>query len=221
MDGDFKPTALTRTKRLPKRGHYDRATVNAILDAGFICHVAYALGDQPVVTPTAYWREGEYVYWHGSSASRMLRALAKGPKCCLAVTHVDGLVVARSGFHKSINYRSVMAFGRAEFISDKAHKLAAMEAFVERLYPGRWAELRPVSPQEIKATTILRMKLKEVSAKVRTGPPIDDDADYALPIWGGVIPLETVAGAPIADGRSPPGVAMPAGFARFKLDRAR
>jgi uncharacterized protein len=218
---DYTPTALTRVKRMNKRGRYDRATVHAILDAGFICHVAYALGDQPVATPTAYWREGEYVYWHGSSASRMLKKLATGPKCCLTVTHVDGLVVARSGFHKSINYRSVMAFGRAEWITDKAHKLAAMEAFVERLYPGRWPKLRPVSAQEIKATTILRMKLKEVSAKVRTGPPIDDDADYALPIWAGVIPLRVVAGAPVDDGRVPPGVALPAGFKDYSLDRSR
>src|SRR5262245_31665785 len=137
----FHPTARSRIKRLPKRAHYDEATVHAILDAGFICHVGYVIDGQPYVTPTSYWREGNRLYWHGSSASRMLRSLEGGVAACLAVTHLDGLVVARSGFHHSINYRAVMAFGTAHKLTDPAEKLAALEAFVNRLYPGRWAEL--------------------------------------------------------------------------------
>jgi len=205
----FTPTPMTRLKRLHERGHYDRETVHAILDAGFICNVGYIVDGQPLVTPTSYWREGDRVYWHGSSASRMLRTLSKGIKACLTVTHVDGLVIARSAFHHSINYRSVMALGIAEPVTDEAHKLLALEAFVERLFPGRWEVLRPVTKQEIKATMVLSMPLEEVSAKVRVGPPIDDDEDYALPIWAGVLPMSVAIGIPEADPKLTPGVAAP------------
>ena len=154
MDG-YTRNEKTRVRRLGERGHYDRETVHAILDAGFICNVGYVIDDQPYVTPTSYWREGERVYWHGSSASRMLRTVAKGIKACLTVTHVDGLVLARSGFHHSINYRSVMAFGVAELVDRRGAQAAALEAFVERLFPGRWAKLGPATSQELKATTVL------------------------------------------------------------------
>ena len=197
----FKPTARSKVKRLPKRGHYDRETVYAVLDAGFVCHVGYVIDGQPYVTPTCYWREGDAIYWHGSSASRMLRHLGEGADCCLTVTHVDALVLARSGFHHSINYRAAMLFGRAHQVEDPQEKLVRMEAFVERIAPGRWPTLRPVTKQELKATTLLGMDMSEASAKIRTGAPIDDEEDYALPIWAGLVPMEMVAGAARDDGR--------------------
>jgi uncharacterized protein len=201
MTSSSAPTARTRLKRLPKRARYDRETVHAILDAGFVCHVGYAIEGQPYVTPTCYWREGDSIYWHGSSASRMLRHLERGAECCLTVTHVDALVLARSGFHHSVNYRSVMLFGRAHKVSDPVEKLERMRVFVERLLPGRWQGLRAPTRQELKVTTVLGMAIAEASAKVRTGPPVDDEADYALPIWAGVVPLAQVAGTPQDDGR--------------------
>jgi uncharacterized protein len=205
----FPPTPRSRLKRLHERGHYDRKTVYAILDAGVICHVGYVIDGHPYVTPTSYWRHGDLLYWHGSSASRMLRHLKQEVPVCVAITHVDGFVLARSGFHHSINYRSVMAFGRAQLVAD-GEKLAALEDFVERLFPGRWPELRPPTRQEVKATTVLRMPLEEVSAKIRTGPPKDDEEDYALPIWAGVLPIGTRLGAPQADPRLDPGMPLPA-----------
>ena len=201
MTDSFVPSARSKVKRLPKRGHYDRATVYAILDAGFICHVGYAIDGQPYVTPTAYWREGGAVYWHGSAASRMLRTLETGTDCCLTVTHLDGLVLARSAFHHSLNYRSVMLFGKAHKVEDADEKLSKLEAFVERLYPGRWQELRPVNAKELKATTVLGMHIDEASTKVRTGPPVDDEPDYALPVWAGVIPVHSATAPPVDDER--------------------
>lgn len=205
----FTPSARSKVKRLPRRAHYDRETIYGILDAAFICHIGYVLGRQPYVTPTAFWREGDAVYWHGSSKSRMLLALEKGPEICLTVTLVDALVVARSAFHKSINYRSAMLFGRPYEIEEPQEKLAKMRTFVERLYPGRWEQLRPVSRQELKATTVLGMQIEEASAKVRTGPPVDEEEDYALPIWGGVIPVRQALGEPVDDGRLAPEAGLP------------
>ncbi|HLI10605.1 MAG TPA: pyridoxamine 5'-phosphate oxidase family protein [Alphaproteobacteria bacterium] len=213
----YAPTAKTRVKRLPKRGHYDRETVYAILDAGMICHVGYVIDGEPYVTPTSYWRHGNKVYWHGSSASRMLRTLETGAPVCLTVTHLDGIVLARSGFHHSINYRSVMAFGMAMLVEDKTEKLASLEDFVERLFPGRWAELRPVTDQELKATTVVGMELDEVSAKVRTGPPLDDEPDYALPCWAGVLPIRQMSEALVPDPRLTPGIAVPDYLKGWKL----
>ena len=195
----FTPTERTRVKRLPDRGKYDRDTVHAILDAAVACHVGYNIDGRPYVTPTACWREGDHLYWHGSSASRMLRAQSGGIPVCVTVTHIDGLVLARSAFHHSMNYRSVMAIGDAEFVDNDNYKLAALRAFVERVVPGRWAEIRPPTPQELKATSVLRLHLHEVSAKVRTGPPIDDDPDYVLPVWAGVVPVSIAVGPPEPD----------------------
>ena len=215
MTHAFVPSARSKLRRLPKRGSYDRDTVYAILDAGFICHVGYVVDGHPYVTPTAYWREGDAVYWHGSSASRMLRTLEKGADCCLTVTHLDGLVLARSAFHHSLNYRSVMLFGKAHKVEAAEEKMARLEAFVEHLYPGRWPELRPVSAAELKSTTVLGTHASEASAKVRSGPPVDDEPDYALPLWAGVVPVHSVAGAPVGDARMAAGVKAPAMLAKL------
>lgn len=200
-----------------KRGAYDLETIHAILDAGLLCHVGYVVEGQPYVTPTAYWREGDHVYWHGSSASRMLRTQAGGVDVCFTVSLLDGLVLARSGFHHSMNYRSVMALGRAELVDEPDAKLCALKAFTDRLMPGRWEELRAPTVQELKATTIVRLPLDEASAKIRTGPPVDDEEDYVLPVWAGVLPLSLVAGSPIADLRLVPGTQVPDTVSGFVL----
>lgn len=210
MSKTTAPSRRTRVKRLPKRAHYDAQTVHAVLDAGLVCHVGYVIDDQPFVTPTAHWRVGSRVYWHGSSASRMLRALqGPGVPACLTVTHLDGLVLARSGFHHSMNYRSVMALGVARTVEGAAEKEAALAGFVERLAPGRWVRLRPVTAQELKATTVLWMELDEASAKVRTGPPVDDEEDYGWPVWAGVVPVGQRLEPPLPDARLQPGVTVP------------
>ncbi|HMR30622.1 MAG TPA: pyridoxamine 5'-phosphate oxidase family protein [Geminicoccaceae bacterium] len=211
----YAPTPRTRVKRMPKRGHYEREVVHAILDAALVCHVGYAIDGQPYVTPTAHWRDGERVYWHGSSASRMLRSLKPGGvPVCLTVTHVDGLVLARSAFNHSMNYRSVMALGMAHLVEEPDHKLRALETFVDRLYPGRWAELRPATAQELKATTVLWLDLGEVSAKVRSGPPGDDAEDLAWPCWAGVVPIAERRGLPVADAHVLVGMAVPSYLAQ-------
>jgi len=198
---DLTPTARSRVKRLRERGAYDFETIATILDAGLLCHVGYIIDAQPYVTPTAYWREGEHLYWHGSSASRMLRTVEKGVDVCFTVSHLDGLVLARSGFNHSINYRSVMLFGRAHKIEDDGAKLRALESFVEHLFPGRWKQLRPATAQEVKATTVLSMAIEEGSAKVRTGWPHDNEEDYSWPVWAGVVPVRAVMQAPVPDER--------------------
>lgn len=208
-DAQFTPTPRTQVRRMPTRGHYDRETVHAILDAGAIAHVGYVIDGQPFVTPTAYWRRGERLYWHGSSASRMLRTIDAGSPVCVTVAHIDGFVLARSAFHHSVNYRSVMAFGTAHKLTDDAEVMEALRDFTERLYPGRWDTLRPVQPQELKATTVLAMDLTEAVAKVRVGMPLDDDDDYALPIWAGVLPVQTTVLAPLRDPKNLPGLTPP------------
>jgi hypothetical protein len=202
-------TPRSRVKRLPARGRYDFDTVAAILDSGFLCHVGYVIDGKPYVTPTNYWRGGDQVYWHGSSASRMLRTLADGVDCCVTVSQIDGLVLARSAFHHSINYRSVMLFGRAHNVEDPAGKRKALESFVEYMYPGRWKELRPVTDQELKATTVLHMPIEEGAAKIRTGPPVDDEQDYGWPVWAGIVPVRQIAGEPTPDARLAAGVSAP------------
>lgn len=206
---NFPQTERTTLKRLPKRGVYDRDIVYGILDEGFICHVGFAVDGRPFVIPTGYARVDDQLYIHGSQVSRMLRTLAEGVDVCVTVTLLDGLVLARSAFHHSMNYRSVVIFGRAAIVEHREAKLAALLAFSEHVIPGRWDEVRVPSEQELKATTVLSVPLIEVSAKVRSGPPLDDEEDYALNVWAGVIPLQVVAGEPISDPRLPEGIEPP------------
>jgi nitroimidazol reductase NimA-like FMN-containing flavoprotein (pyridoxamine 5'-phosphate oxidase superfamily) len=182
-------TDRTRLQRMPKRGVFDRETMYRILDEGFVCHVAFIVEGQPYVIPTAYARVGDALYLHGSAASRMLRTLADGVDVCVTVTLVDGLVLARSAFHHSMNYRSVVVLGRARLVEDAQEKTDALRAFTNHVVPDRWDELRPVTGQELKGTSVLALPIVEASAKVRTGPPIDDDEDVTWPTWAGVVPL--------------------------------
>ena len=210
------PTERTRVKRLAKRALYDEATVHGILDAQPLCTVGYVFNGSPYVTPTLQWREGHHIYWHGSSASRMLET-CEDAEVCVNVTIFDGMVMARSAFNHSCNYRSVMAFGRAFKIKDRDEKEARLKAFTDILFPGRWDALRPVTDKELKATMMLGLELSEVSAKVRTGPPGDDEEDYVLPIWAGVLPLEIKTGTPVDDPRLIPGLKAPAHVTGFKI----
>jgi nitroimidazol reductase NimA-like FMN-containing flavoprotein (pyridoxamine 5'-phosphate oxidase superfamily) len=199
----FPQTVRTALKRLPKRGVYDRELINQILDEGFICHVGFAVDGQPFVIPTGFARVADRLFIHGSQASRMLRTLSSGIEVCVTVTLIDALVLARSAFHHSMNYRSVVVFGRATLVDDRDEKLAALRALSEHMIPGRWDEVRRPNEQELTATTVLALPLVEASAKVRTGPPLDDEEDYELPVWAGVIPLRLIADAPINDPRLP------------------
>ena len=210
------PTERTRVKRLNKRAKYDTETVHAILDAQPMCTVGYVFKGSPYVTPTLQWREGTHIYWHGSAASRMLEACEE-TNVCVNVTLFDGMVMARSAFNHSCNYRSVMAFGVAHKVTNTDDKEARLRTMVEQLYPGRWDMLRSMTAKELKATTILGMELDEVSAKVRTGPPGDDEEDYALPIWAGVIPLQTVSLPALDDPRLLVGLVAPDHVAKFKI----
>src|SRR5262249_57785277 len=209
MKSTAAPSPRVRVRRLHERGRYDAETINRILDSMPICHVGYVFEGTPYVTPTMQWREGGRIYWHGSAASRMLEAV-DGAEVCVTVTIIDGLVLARSAFHHSANYRSVMVKGYAHKIIDKNEKEARLRSFVERMYPGRWEMLRPMNGQEFKATTVLSLPLNEASAKVRTGGPKDDEEDYALPIWAGVIPLKLEDFPPIEDDRTLVALAPPA-----------
>ena len=206
---DFSPTERTSLRRLPKRGHFDRETVYSILDEGFICHVGFVADGQPYVIPTGYTRIDDKLYIHGSAASRMLKTLSEGIDVCVTVTLLDGLVLARSAFHHSINYRSVVALGKATIVENQEEKISALYAFSEQAIPGRWKDVRQPTESELKATSVLRLQLNEVSAKIRTGPPLDDDEDYQLPIWAGVVPLAISAGVPIADPRLDNGLQPP------------
>jgi hypothetical protein len=189
---------------MPSRGRYDRAAIDAILDEGFVCHVAFRASDQTFAIPTAYVRSGDRLFVHGSAASRMMRTLQDGVDLCVTVTLVDGLVLARSAFHHSINYRSVVVLGHAQLVDDPAEKLQALRLFTDHVVPDRWTEVRGPTPQELKATIVLEVGLDECSAKVRTGPPIDDDEDLGRPVWAGVVPLTVTAGQPVpAEGLFP------------------
>lgn len=210
------PTERTRLRRAHHKGRYDRATINAILDAMPLCHFGYVIDGKPAVTPTFQWREGDYVYWHASSASRALRA-ASGMDVCLTVTLLDGIVLARSAFHHSANFRSVMIFGEAEAITEPEQKARAMKAFVDSISPGRWDGLRPMTDKEVKATGLLRLPISEASAKIRTGPPVDDEEDYALPIWAGVVPIRMQLGEPEPDPRNLETVEQPAHIGAIEL----
>ena len=211
----FAQTARTTLKRLPKRGSFERQTVYDILDEGFVCHVAFVADGHPVVIPTAYGRVGDRLYLHGARASRMLKTLGAGADVCVNVTLVDGLVLARSIFHHSINYRSVVVFGRARVVETDKEKQAALLAFTEHVVPGRWDEVREPNKQELDATLVLSLALDEASAKVRMGPPIDDEEDYALPVWAGVLPLRVVACEPVPDPRLDEGTQRPRWLEEF------
>ena len=208
MNADlYQPTDQTRLRRLPERGAYDRATVHAILDEGFICHVGFVVDGQPYVIPTGYARVGETIYLHGSTGSRL--GLRPGMDVCVTVTLLDGLVLARSAFHHSMNFRSVMALGRTRAVRDLEEKETALRALVEHIIPGRSDEVRGPDPRELAATAVLALPLAEVSAKVRTGPPKDDDPDYDLPIWAGVLPLALTPGDPVPDPVLDPSIPPP------------
>ena len=209
MTDNFSVTERTRVIREPQRGVYDREAIYKILDEGFICHVGFAVDGQPFVIPTMYARVGDAIYFHGSAASRMLRNVSAGVSVCVTVTLVDGLVLARSVFNHSMNYRSVVALGNATLVDAGAEKLEALRGFTEKILPGRWEEARQPNEKELKATSILRLPLTEVSAKVRVGPPEDDAEDYALEIWAGVLPMELKAGEPIRDERCDESIPVP------------
>jgi len=200
----YPPTPRTRIRRHPERAHYDRESVFAILDAALMCHIGYVIDGLPYVTPTLFWREGERLYWHGSSASRMLRTQAKGIAACLTVSHVDALILGRCAFRHSLNYRAVMAFGTVEIVDDVTEKEAGLNAFIERLYPGRTGIMRGILPQELKATTLMGMTIESASAKIRSGGPLDLEQDYAADCWAGTVPIAQVMGAPIPDPLVPP-----------------
>ena len=215
MSEQSLPTARTRVVREPQRAVYDRETVYRILDEAFLCHVGFVVDGQPFVIPTSYGRKDASLYVHGSAASRMLRHLqaGAGAQVCVTVTLLDGLVLARSVFNHSMNYRSVVILGKATLVDDPEEKLEALRVLSEHILPGRWDDSRQPNPQELKATSVLRVPIEEFSAKVRTGPPIDDEEDYSFPTWAGVIPLEIVVGNPIDDERLLPGKIAP-GYAR-------
>ncbi len=204
-EASFPATERTRVRRLPKRATHDLATVYEILDAGLVCHLGFVVDGQPFVIPTLHARVGDTLLVHGSSRSRTLDALAAGAEVCLTVTLLDGLVLARSAFHHSVNYRSVVVFGRARRVEGDEAKRAALRAFTERIHPGRWALVREPNETELAATQVLALPLEEAVAKVRSGPPIDDEEDLSWPVWAGVVPLTTVAGEPIADAHVPSG----------------
>jgi uncharacterized protein len=218
MDADlYRPTEQTRLRRLPERGAYDRATVHAILDEGLICHVGFVAGEQPHVIPTGYVRVGETLYLHGSSGSRL--GLRPGMPVCVTVTLLDGIVLARSAFHHSFQYRSVVALGRTRLVTDAEEKDAALTALVEHIVPGRSADVRPGDRRELAATAVLALPLEQVSAKLRTGDPKDDEEDYDLPSWAGVLPLALEPGRPVPDPLLKPGIPVPDYVTAWGRDR--
>ena len=211
----MNPATRTELRRIPDRGSHDRETINQILDVGFLASVGFCVDGQPYVIPTLYGRDGEKLYLHGSAASRMLRELESGIAACVTVTLVDGLVLSRSAFDHSMNYRSVVAFGNARKVVDQELKIKSLRTISEHLIAGRWAEVRGPSDQELKATTVLEFSIEEASAKIRKGPPLDDENDYGLPVWAGVLPLETKSGLPVPDDKLIEGVALPEYVRRY------
>ena len=212
---ELSRTDRSTLRRLPMRGVYDRASVEAILDEGLICHVGFVVDGLPYVIPTIHVRVGEKLFFHGSPASRMLRVLEQGVEVCVTVTLVDGLVLARSAFHHSMNYRSAMVFGTAMPVESSEEKLGVLQALANHLIKGRWQEVRTPSANELKATLVLSLPINEASAKVRTGPPVDDEDDYGLPVWAGILPLKIVATEPVADPRLPEDIAPPLYTTRY------
>jgi uncharacterized protein len=212
----FPKTAVNRVKRAPDRGRYDKETVYGILDAALVCHIAYVVDGRPYCTPTSFWREGDHVYWHGSSASRMIRTQAEGVEVCLTVTHLDSLVMARSGFHHSVNYRAAMVFGRAHRIEDTDQKLRLMDAFIDRVYPGRSKLIRQPNAQEFKATAMMGMAIETASGKIRDKHVADEEEDYAaVPAWSALYPVTQILGEPSDCARQLPGLTRPDEMADF------
>jgi uncharacterized protein len=211
------PSQRSEIKRLPQRGNYERQVIYQILDEGLICHVGFAVDNQPFVIPTAYGRVDDKLYIHGSPASRMLRSLLGGVEVCVTVTLLDALVLARSAFHHSMNYRSVVVFGTATIVEEPDKKLEALQAFTEHIVPGRWNEVRQPNRQELLGTLVLSLPLNEASSKVRTGPPLDDEVDYNLPVWAGIIPLQLIAGNSIADPHLQQSIEPPTYIQNYKI----
>lgn len=216
MNKRIETTAKTKLKRLPKRGNFERETINQILDEAFICHVGFIVNGQPFVIPTAFARDGENLIIHGSAASRMMRNLSEGIDVCVTVTLIDGMVLARSAFHHSMNYRSVVIFGKAKLVEDEAEKNEALRLFTEHLIPNRWDEIREPNSKELKGTTVLSLPITEASAKIRTGNPVDDEEDYELNVWAGVIPLYLQAGKAVDDERLKEGISKPQYVQNYK-----
>ncbi len=216
----FPTSKRNRVVRRPMRGHYDKATAYGILDAALLCHIAYVIDGQPYCTPTSFWRDGDRLYWHGSSASRMIRNQGQGLPVCLTVTHMDAIVLARCGFNHSVNYRAVMAYGTAHLINDAEEKLALMDRFLERFFPGRAALMRKPTKQEIKATSFIGMEIEQASAKIRDLHVHDEEADYAVPAWTALLPVRTVLGEIEECPRQMPGVKKPHGMKGYVAGRA-
>ena len=219
MNEYIEQTKRTKLKRLPKRGNFERETIYRILDEAVVCHVGFAVGGQPFVIPTSFARIGDCLVIHGSAASRMMRSLSEEIDVCVTVTLIDGLVLARSAFHHSMNYRSVVVFGKAAIVTDEREKYEALKALTEHIVPGRWASIRPPTKNELKGTTVLSLELTEASAKIRAGGPVDDEEDYELDVWAGVLPLSLSAGAPVADERVKNGLEIPAGVLNYSRKR--
>jgi len=215
-DSTASPSPRTRARRLHDKAAYDRATIDAILDAMPLAHVGHVIDGFPVVTPTLQWREGDRIYWHGSSASRMQKRAADA-QVCVTVTLTDGMVLARSGLEHSVNYRSVMVFGQAEVVEGTEAKTAHLRTMMEQMFPGRWDSLRPITAQELKATRILSLPLTEASAKVSAGPPIDPPEDQAWPVWAGVLPIRLTVGAPVPTPDLAPGIPVPDHIRAFRI----
>ena len=206
MSDQYEVQPHTKVVRGPNRASYDRTQIHGIIDDALICHVGTVVNGRPAMIPTAHWRVGERIYIHGASKNRILAAIADGAEACLCITHLDGLVMARSAFHHSANYRSVIIYGNGTVVADDADKMEHSRLFTEKLEPGRWDHIRQPNKQELKATMFLGFDLDQVSAKVRAGDPVDDEEDYDLDVWAGVLPCHTVWGAPIDDSRLKPGI---------------
>ena len=219
MKDSIAQTDRTRLRRLPKRGVFDRETINSILDEAFVCHIGFVVDGQPYVIPTGFGRDDDDLYIHGSSASRMLRTLSTGVDVCFTATLIDGLVLARSAFHHSVNYRSVVVLGKATLIEDADEKSHALEVITNHIVPGRWNDVRWPNELELKATSVLRLPIVEASAKVRTGPPIDDEEDYVMDVWAGVLPIGLQFGKPVADDRLPDGTELPQNVRNYTRTR--
>ncbi|MGA9721389.1 MAG: pyridoxamine 5'-phosphate oxidase family protein [Candidatus Binatus sp.] len=220
-NGALAPTARTRVKRLAKRASYDRDAIYAILDTALVCHVGFVLGGQPYVIPTLHVRIDDRLYIHGSAASRMLGAAAEGTPIAVTVTHIDGLVLARSAFHHSVNYRSVVILGAATLVTNPAEKFTVMKGLIDHVAPGRWEHIRHPNEKELAATSVLSIPIVEASAKVRSGDPLDDEADYALPIWAGQIPIATKTMTPVRDARVEAALPVPAHVTEYRLPSNR